>query len=73
MTPRRRMIVAWALILAGVIGFCALYGGRNCEAPSSGPLHFLASHKYVASRSWRSGGCVEVSRDGTPFPLAARH
>lgn len=55
------MLVAWAAILAIVIGVCAIYGGRNCQAPTSGPFRrLLAGHEYVPTRSWRAGGCREV-------------
>jgi len=61
MTPRRWMLVAWLAILVAVIGVSAIYGGRNCKVPSSGPLHSLmAGHKFVPSHSWRTGGCIEV-------------
>ena len=41
MTRKRWMILAWAAILAGVIAFAALDGGRNCQVPKSGPFHWL--------------------------------
>ena len=67
--PTRVMVVAWIVILVIIVAFCALYGGRQCKAPASGPLHaVLAGHKYVPGKSWRTGGCVEVRSDGTFFP-----
>ena len=70
MSPKRWMIVVWAGIIVVIIGVCAIYGGRNCEVPKSGPLKaLLAGRKFVPSNGWRSGGCVEVSSDGAPFPL----
>ena len=41
MGAKRWMVLAWAAILAVVIGVCAIYGGRNCEVPKSGPFHLL--------------------------------
>ena len=61
MTPRKWAILVWGGLLAILIGVCAMYGGRNCEAPQSGPLHrLLKGHKYVRTSSWRSA-CAEVN------------
>lgn len=70
------MIVAWFIILVVLLGVSALYGGRNCKAPNSGPFErLLAGRKFVPSKSWRQAGCVEVSSNGRPFavPLHAGH
>jgi hypothetical protein len=60
LTRHRWMLLAWAAILALVIGFCAMYGGRNCEVPKSGPFHrLLDGHKFVPSHSAKFA-CTEV-------------
>lgn len=64
------MVVAWFAIIAAVVGVSAMYGGRNCKVPNSGPFErLLAGRKFVPSKSWRQAGCVEVSSNGTPFPV----
>jgi hypothetical protein len=55
------MALAWIAVLVAVVGFSAMYRGRNCKVPGNGPLHsLLAGHKFVPSHSWRSGGCLEL-------------
>lgn len=63
MAPKRWMILTWVAILAAVVGVCALYGGRNCEVPKSGPFQpILHGRKYVRtnSRSYRVPPCRQV-------------
>lgn len=44
----KRAALAWSAIFACIIAFCALFGGRDCEVPKSGPFHWLLSgHPYV--------------------------
>lgn len=46
------MALAWAAILALVVGVCAEYGGRDCEVPKSGPFHWLLDGRhYVAAHA----------------------
>lgn len=60
MAPKSWMILTWAVILAVIIGVCALYGGRNCQVPDSGPFHrLLAGHKFVPTHAGRYA-CREV-------------
>ena len=52
MTSKGKMALAWAAILALVVGVCAEYGGRNCEVPKSGPFHWLLNGRhYVAAHA----------------------
>lgn len=61
------MVVAWVAILSVVVGVCAMYGGHDCKAPKSGPFDYLLhGRKFVPSKSWRSGGCIEVISHGSP-------
>lgn len=54
LTQMQKALVAWAVILAIMIGAAALYGGRNCEVPRSGPFHsLLKSHKFVKNHVGR--------------------
>jgi len=54
MAPKRWMIVTWGIILAVIVGLSAVYGGRNCEVPKSGPFHrILDGHKFVPARAGR--------------------
>jgi hypothetical protein len=54
------MVVAWATILAALVGLSALYGGRNCEVPKSGPFHrLLQGRHYVRARAGKYA-CREV-------------
>ena len=54
MAPKRWMIVTWVVVLAVIVGVCALYGGRNCEVPNKSPFHaLLAGHKFVPMRVGR--------------------
>ena len=60
MTPKLWMVLAWAAILSAVIGVCAIYGGRNCEVPKSGPFHrLLEGHKYIPNSRGKFA-CTEV-------------
>lgn len=60
MAPKRWMVVAWGAILALVIGFAAIDGGRNCEVPQSGLFHWLlGGHEYVPTHAGRFA-CREV-------------
>jgi hypothetical protein len=54
------MILAWVAILSIVIGVSAIYGGRGCEVPTSGPFRrLLEGHKYVPTHAGRFA-CREV-------------
>jgi hypothetical protein len=54
------MIVAWAVILIVITGVCAVWGGRNCQVPQSGPFHrLLAGHKFVPTHVGKYA-CIEV-------------
>jgi hypothetical protein len=47
-TSKRRMILAWLVIISVVVGVSAIWGGRDCEVPKSGPFHWLMSgHPFV--------------------------
>jgi hypothetical protein len=68
------MIVAWFAIISAVVGVCAVYGGRKCEVPESGPFHrLLAGRKFVPTNHRRSAGCLEVRSDGTASALTVHH
>lgn len=54
---------AWIAILVLVTGAAALYGGRHCNVPKSGPFHWiLKNQKFVPthSRSFRGLACRRV-------------
>ena len=60
MRPKLWMILTWAGIIVVVAGICAVYGGRNCEVPKSGPLReLLAGHQYIVRHAGRYA-CTEV-------------
>jgi hypothetical protein len=58
--PKLWMVLTWGAILLALTGICAVYGGRNCEVPESGPFHWLLKgHKFVATHAGRIA-CREV-------------
>jgi hypothetical protein len=65
--PKRWMLLTWGGILALVIGFAAIDGGRNCEVPKSGPFHWLMKgEKYVPTHAGRFR-CRQVKQE-PPLP-----
>jgi hypothetical protein len=47
-TPRRWALLAWGAFLLLVIGMAAIFGGRDCEVPKSGPFAaLLKGHQFV--------------------------
>jgi hypothetical protein len=60
--PKRWMVVTWAAILLVIVALSALYGGRNCEVPNSGPVHWLLKGRKFVPTHWK-GGCREVRPD----------
>lgn len=63
------MVVAWAVIISVVICISAIFGGRDCEVPKSGPFHWLMSgHPYVqrfATAYSRNHACPKIYDDTT--------
>lgn len=51
MTRRRWALVAWGAILAGIITFAAIDGGRDCQLPTSGFFHWLLKNPILARNS----------------------
>jgi hypothetical protein len=63
MKTNRWMVFLWAAVLAIVVGVTALYGGRNCQVPKSGPFHWLLKNERfvpTGSTSFRSFACRRV-------------
>jgi hypothetical protein len=53
MRPKRGAVLAWGAFLVILIGFCALFGGRNCVVPKSGPFHWLLGNQKYYRTSGR--------------------
>jgi hypothetical protein len=50
--PKTWMLLAWVAILAVVVGLSAVYGGRNCRVPTSGPFHrLMQNQEWVSTHS----------------------
>lgn len=61
--PTRWMILGWVAILAVIVGVSAVYGGRDCRVPASGPFHRLMQNEEwvpTHSHSFRSESCKRV-------------
>jgi hypothetical protein len=69
-SSKQRMAWAWAIIISVVVGLGAIYGGRDCEVPTSGPFHWLLSgHPYVqrfATAYQRHSTCRKIYDDTSP-------
>lgn len=48
------MVFLWLAILSIIVGVSALWGGRDCQVPKSGPFHWLfKGHEFVATGNSR--------------------
>lgn len=60
MRPKGWGVIAWGAFLVILIGFCALFGGRDCVVPKTGPFHWLlGNQKYYYTGAARNA-CAKM-------------